>query len=162
MNRPLQYRNEGHSFVCDGWQVAPGPIYQYHMNWGHGGNIMTNWYTVDQLPDGGDSVENIIEHIFPDVALPAAVNGPFPKEVFPYRYVTRDTDGENGVFEAGQHIQFLPNVTLTGISTSGYKVRFEGTTSDVTVLFSRADESMGIRISGGALTLTNGGSVVFR
>lgn len=45
--RPIQYRIQSHSIVCDGWRVSGG-LNQYHMNYGWGGS-QTAWYTVDNL-----------------------------------------------------------------------------------------------------------------
>lgn len=174
-NRPIQYRIEGHSIVCDGWRVASG-ILQYHMNYGWGGAVpdpavypewagYTNsntWYILDALVWGGIQREYMIVNIVPDVALGATPSGTYSLQAFPYRYVDQDATSEDAAFAAGQHIQFLPHVTLTGTSTTGGQIRIEGSVSGNTILFTRGDESIGIRIAGGAFTLRNGGTVVFR
>ncbi|MBN1825077.1 MAG: VCBS repeat-containing protein [Candidatus Eisenbacteria bacterium] len=46
-NRPMQYRIEGHSIVCDGWRVIE-TTNQYHINYGWGGS-QTAWYTIDNI-----------------------------------------------------------------------------------------------------------------
>jgi hypothetical protein len=45
--RPMQYRIQSHSIVCDGWRVSGG-LNQYHMNYGWGGS-QNAWYTIDNL-----------------------------------------------------------------------------------------------------------------
>jgi hypothetical protein len=174
-NRPMQYAVKDHSIVCDGWRVASG-INQYHMNYGWGGAVpnpvdypewagYTNsntWFVLDALIWGGIQRELMIVNIFPDVAVGPTPSGTYSLQAFPYRYVDRDATSDDAYFAAGQHIQFLPNVTLTGTSTTGGQIRIEGMAADNTILFTRGDESISIRIAGGAFTLRNGGAVVFR
>lgn len=173
LNRPIHYGVEGHSLVCDGW-AEPGGIKKYHMNYGWAGGVpaddsdwigYTNsnvWYVLDALPWGGLYIEDMITNIYPQVALGSNPSGTYSKQTFPYRYVDRDATSESAIFEAGQHVQFLPNVTLTGTSTTGGTIRIEGSGSDHSILFTRGDETTGVRIQNGALTLKNGGSIVFR
>jgi len=67
-NRPIQYRINSHSIVCDGWRYPVGS-YQVHMNYGWGGGHNT-WYTIDELycPWTGCTplVEFAITNIIPD------------------------------------------------------------------------------------------------
>jgi hypothetical protein len=46
-SRPIQYRINRHSIVCDGWRDTGG-LNQYHMNYGWGGSA-TAWYSIDSL-----------------------------------------------------------------------------------------------------------------
>lgn len=175
VNRPIQYGLKKHDIVCDGWRVARGDN-QYHMNYGYGGTVpdpnvhpewagYTNsntWYTLDALVGGGMDWEVMIIDIVPDVHLGPTPSGTYPLHSFPYRYVDVDATSDDAIFAAGQHIQFLPQVTLTGTSTTGGAIRIEGSAAANSILFTRGDESIGIRIAGGAFTLQNGGTVVFR
>ena len=164
-NRPLQYRIEGHSIVCDGWQEIPPSTKQYHMNYGWD-NSRNAWYTLDALyqPGGGTTDdEYLVEDIKPVTALGAVLSGSYPLEGFPYRYFDMDTTCTDGAsFAAGHFLQFLPNVTVTGASAAN-PVRINGTSAANTRLFTRADTSRGVLISGAAaIKLTSGGTVVLR
>ena len=46
-DRPMQYRIDGHSIVCDGWRDISG-FDEYHINYGWGGSH-TAWYTLDNI-----------------------------------------------------------------------------------------------------------------
>lgn len=65
--RPLQYRIQSHSIVCDGWRDTGG-MNQYHMNYGWS-DSHTAWYTLDGLycPWAGCDplVEYLIRYIQP-------------------------------------------------------------------------------------------------
>jgi hypothetical protein len=53
--RPIHYFVTGHSLVCDGWRIQ-GEQYEYHMNYGWGGQF-TTWYVLDSVipsPAGND------------------------------------------------------------------------------------------------------------
>ncbi len=169
-NRPIQYRIVGHSMVCDGWYE---PVYNkfYHMNYGWAGGVPDDtewsgfessnaWFVLDALPGGGIN-EYMIVNIYPDVVLGPTPSGTYSLQAFPYRYVDQDAASDDAIFEAGQHIQFLPNVVLTGTTAAG-GIRIEGAAADNSVLFTRGDETIGIRIAGAAMTLKNGGRIVFR
>ncbi len=171
-NRPIQYNIDNHSIVADGWREVGG-IRQYHMNYGWGGGFggpwdwtgytsSNTWFTMGSLPGGGLHRESMTRRIFPERSFGSSVTGTYSLQTFPYRYVDQDAAGDEAIIEAGQHIQFLPNVTLTGTSTTGGEIRIEGSGSENSILFTRGDESIGVRIAGGALTLENGGSIVFR
>jgi len=45
--RPIQYRINRHSIVCDGYRDTQG-FYEYHMNYGWGG-AYTTWFVMDSL-----------------------------------------------------------------------------------------------------------------
>lgn len=68
--RPIQYRINSHSIVCDGYRNL-GTQYEYHMNYGWGGSF-TTWFVLDSLYCSwvpGDvcpaSEEMMITHIQP-------------------------------------------------------------------------------------------------
>ncbi len=69
--RPMQYRINLHSIVCDGWRIS-GSYNQFHMNYGWGGSNNA-WYVIDGLhcPWAGcsPSVEYMIRGIEPDMGV---------------------------------------------------------------------------------------------
>jgi len=163
VNRPLQYRILGHSIVCDGWQIV-GVTKQYHMNYGWDTSDNT-WYTLDALhqPGGGDKDdEYLLENIYPAQSLGSSlINPTYPKESFPYRYFNVDATGNSATFEAGQNLQFLPDISATCTSTTGGSIRFEGTSTDNTILFSNGDRTKGVRIYDGTIKVNRFGSIRF-
>ncbi len=159
-NRPIEYHVEGHAIVADGWSELTG-IWQYHMNYGWG-SAHNTWYTFDALHLGGLNVESMTRKIFPQNSLEGTAEGIYSKESFPYRYVDQDAEGNSATFEAGQHIQFLHNVVLKCISSDGGTIRFEGSDTDNTLLFSRGNETKGIQIGDGVVKLHQNGGIVFR
>jgi len=174
VNRPVQYGVEGHSLVADGWQeVDPGPIRYYHMNYGwNGGNTgdacwtgipnSNTWYTLDELPCSDPDAQVMIANIVPEKALFGSLSGTYSRDAsFPYLYFDCDTTGNSATFEAGQNLQFLPNITVTCTSTTGSYIRILGTTSNNTLLFTRGDESQGVRIQNGGIRLYQHGSLSF-
>lgn len=160
VNRPLQYRIPGHSIVIDGWRENGGGT-EFHINYGWGGTN-TAWYTLNTIPGTGDPDEEyMVEDIFPAPVFWGSVSGTYPLESFSFRYFDRDTTGDSATFESGQNLQFLPGITVTCTSTTGGSIRFEGTSTDHTVLFTRGDTSQGILISEGVVKLRQGGSIKF-
>ena len=161
-NRPVQYRIPGHSLLSDGWQeIGNTPIIrQYHMNygWDDGCNA---WYTLDALYGGNASEEYMLENIYPAQALGNWLSGTYSRVAFPYRYFDRDATGHSATFEAGQYLQFLPDITVTCTSTTGGSILFEGSSSHNTRLFTRGDRTKGVRIYDGAIKLNRYGSVKF-
>ena len=144
-NRPVQYRVPGHSIVGDGWQEIGGtPVRQYHMNYGWDNN-RTTWYTLDALHLGDPNDEYMLENIYPAQALGSFINGTYSRDSFYYRYFNRDASGYSATFEAGQRLQFLPNIRLRCSSTSG-PIRFEASNSSGTYtrLFTRGDKTRGV------------------
>ncbi|HEY3296301.1 MAG TPA: C10 family peptidase [bacterium] len=72
IGRPMQYRIQSHSIVCDGWRVSGGN--QIHLNYGWNDGH-TTWYTVDNLyctwTGCSPSVEYVVRHIRPSGAIPS-------------------------------------------------------------------------------------------
>jgi hypothetical protein len=161
-NRPIQYKVTGHSIVGDGWQeFGAGPTRQYHMNYGWDDGH-TAWYTLDSLYLGDTDTEYIIASIYPDQALGSSLTPSYPKEEsFPYRYFNVDATGTSATFEAGQNLQFLPDISVTCTSTTGGSIRFEGTSTDNTILFSNGDSTKGARIYNGTIKMNRFGSIRF-
>jgi hypothetical protein len=159
LNRPVEYGIIGHAIVGDGWQEVGSPVLkQYHMNWGWTATSNDTWYTLDELPDGGTDIEHVLRDIIPYVALGNTVSGTYSKMAFPYRYFDRDSYGASATFNAGQYIQFLENVEVIGTGTSSY-LRFDGTITNNTRLFTSGNPAQGILIRDGAVRLKNNGSI---
>jgi len=162
-NRPIPYRVEGHILVADGWQeIGSPPLRQYHMNYGWGWkgtcqNGCNTWYTLDALYLGGVDEERMLEDIYPATALGNWLSGPYSAP-YPF-YFDQDAAGSSATFSSGANLQFLPGVTVTGISTTGDAIRFEGSSSANTRLFTNGDMSKGIRIHDGTIKLMNNGSI---
>ncbi|NIP28933.1 MAG: hypothetical protein GWN55_04375 [Phycisphaerae bacterium] len=171
-NRPVQYRVEGHSIVGDGWQEIGSPVVrQYHMNYGWGRicgdpNGCNTWYTLDALHLGDYLKEKMLESIFPAQALGTSLSGTYSRQSFPYRYFDRYATGSSATFEAGQYLQFLPLITAKCTSTTGDYIRFVGSSSLNTRLFSIRGTSGtatvgGIRIYNGGIRLYQNGCFKF-
>lgn len=158
-NRVIQYRIKGHSIVGDGWQeIGAGPTRQYHMNYGWSGTGDDTWYTLDALnqPGGGTtSDEYLLENIYPAQSLHSSLVGTYTKPSFVYRYFNVDATGSSATFEPGQYLQFLPGVTVTSTGT----IRFDGSSTSSTRLFTRGDTGRGARIYGGTIKMSANGSV---
>ena len=163
-NRPVQYRIPDHSIVSDGWQeIGSTPIRQYHMNYGWSGTGSDTWYTLDALSGGDPDDEYLLRHIIPYPYV-TSLSGTYPRESFPYRYFYRDVTGTTGIFLGGQYLQFLPNITATCTSTTGGSIRFEGSSSYYSRLFTRGDLSRGVLIYNNAsavIKLNQNGSIKF-
>jgi len=155
-NRPVQYKIPGHSIVADGWQeIGSTPTRQYHLNWGHGDG-KTTWYTLDAIPGSNIDEEYRLENILPAQFLGYSLSGTYSRDAsFPYRYFNIDATG-SATFEAGQNLQFLPRITVTGGN-----IRFVGTSSYNTRLFTRGDTSGGVRIYNGGIRLYQNGGIKF-
>lgn len=171
-NRPVQYRVEDHEIVCDGWQEIGSPVVrQYHMNYGWGRrcgdpNGCNTWYTLDALHLGHYYQEKMLVGIYPAPSLGTSLSGTYSKGAFPYRYFDRDTAGSSATFEAGQNLQFLPRITATCTSTTGDYIRFEGSSSLNTRLFSikgtaGAATIAGIQIYNGGIRMYQNGCIKF-
>jgi hypothetical protein len=161
LNRPVHYRVEGHSIVGDGWQEIGTPtLRQYHMNYGWD-NWRNDWYSLDSLYLGGIDEEYILENIYPAQALGSWLSGTYTRQSFPYRYFDRDVTGSSATFESGQRLQFLPNIRVECTSTTGGSIRFYGSSSYHTRLFTRGDQSRGVRIYAGAIKLNRYGGIKF-
>jgi len=162
-NRPIPYRINGHDIVCDGWRelyVGDTLAKLYHMNYGWD-NSRNTWWQVGTLYLGGTDYEAILESIYPAQALGNSISGTYSLQSFPYRYFDQDTDGNSATFSAGQYLQFLPGITASCRSGTGTAIRFEGTSSANTRLFTRGDPSQGLHIYAGTLKMYPGGSVRF-
>ena len=99
--RPIQYRIDSHSIVCDGWRDTGGQN-QYHMNYGWGGSA-TAWYAIDSLycywvlPDSLCPAmdEYLIRNIHPlydSIPFAPAVN--YDAGLDPYSLFSADLDGD--------------------------------------------------------------------
>ena len=172
-NMPLQYGIPDHSIVCDGWRII-SDIKQYHMNYGWGGwpgsdacwdpyiGIGSNtWFTLDALPCPDLSQEEAIAYIKPAGSLGATLSGTYTAySAFPYRYVNVDAAGESAVFQAGQLIQSLPGLTVRCTSTGSGAIKFYGSASLHTRIFTRGDQTKGVKITNGGVALYGGGGVL--
>ena len=167
-NQPTQYRIPGHSTVVDGWREL-GDAKQYHINCGWAGGhpdkpcwedyTDTNiWYTLDAIPCSDPDDEYMMVNIFPGVSLTHSLSGTyFLWPPFPYRYFNRDASGSSATFDAGQYLQFLPNIVVTSTGN----IKFYGATSLETRFFTRGDTSAGVRIDNGGISMYSGGKVKF-
>jgi hypothetical protein len=94
--------------------------------------------------------------------LNSVISGTYPRDAsFDYRYFNVDAAGTSATFEAGQNLQFLPDISVTCTSTTGGSIRFEGTSSDNTILFSNGDRTKGARIYGGTIKVNRYGGIRF-
>jgi hypothetical protein len=161
-NRPVHYRVKGHSIVGDGWLETGNPVLrQYHMNYGWDDGY-NGWYTLDALHLGGINEEYVLQDILPACYLGATLSGTYAKQSFPYRYVDRDTAcSGSATFSAGQKIQFLPEVDMKCTSTTGGSIRILGAPSSSTLLFTRGDQTRGMKILNGAVKMHKEGSIMF-
>ena len=159
-NRPVQYRVVNHSIVGDGWQIIGDNLKMYHMNYGWGGTGNDTWYILDALHLGNPSEEYMIEGIIPVQAMDNWITGTYNVPSLPYRYFDKDALGSNANFGSGHFLQFLPEVVLSGISST-LPVRFNGSTYYNTRLYTAGDDTRGIRIYNGAIEMTNFGSMKF-
>lgn len=161
-NRPVQYKVTGHSIVGDGWQeFGAGPTRQYHMNYGWDDGH-TAWYTLDALFFGDPDTEYMIASIYPDQSLHSVISGTYMRNAsFDYRYFNVDATGTSATFEAGQFLQFLPDITVTCTSTTGGSIRFDGSSTNNTILYSNGDSTKGARIYNGTIKMNRYGSIRF-
>ena len=167
INRPIFYRVNDHFIVCDGWKIWPeAPTEEeryYHMNYGES-DANNHWWPLDELYLGGILEEVMCRFILPDESLGTELSGTYPiNPFFPYRYFDMDavnygSGGVSAIFEAGQFLQFLPEVTAMSTGSSTY-LEFQGNPGNITRLFTNGDTSRGIKISNGAIRHTNGGTV---
>ena len=166
LNRPLPFNSwNRHAWVCDGWQEI-GSLQQYHMNlgWGAHANI---WYDLNVVLDPyglpyPKEDHEMIAMLYPKPAIGKTVLGYYSSSQSRYRYFDRDATGDDiAIFSSGSLLQFLPGVRVTGTGSAGNSIRFEGSSSGVTYLFTNGDKSRGIRIDIGTLKLSNGGSITF-
>ena len=155
LNRPVQYAIPGHAIVVDGWmEVDPGPQRFVHVVYGWRNAANTGWYLINDIPGEKPAISMLI-NIVPAPLLGSSVNGVYSVPSFPYRYFDRDCSSLSAVFQAGHHLQFLHNIRVSGLIT------FYGTSALNTRLYSRGDESKGVRIYNGAVKLFANGTIKF-
>ena len=125
--------------------------------WDDGHNT---WYTLDALhyPSGGSiDDEYMLENIYPAPALGSSISGTYGRPSFPWRYFDRDATGSSATFEAGQELQFLPDIVVICTSTTGGSINFYGSS----LLFTRGDGERGIQIHNGVIKLHRNGGLTF-
>lgn len=156
-NRPVHYRILRHSIVGDGWQeIGGGPTPQYHMNYGWSGTGDDIWYTLDALNQSGGgtiSDEYMLVNILPVTSVKHTIIGTYTRNSFNYRYFDQDASGNTAFFEAGQNLQFMPNIVVTSNGTG--TINFKGNSR----FFTRGDTSIGIRTDSGGISLYPGGQM---
>lgn len=108
-NRPIHYFIPGHSLICDGWRIQ-GEQYEYHMNYGWGGQF-TTWYVLDSVipsPSKGDLYrvnDNMLINIKPETE----------SELELVCFALNDSLGDgNGHAEVGEIVEISFNVTNNG------------------------------------------------
>lgn len=157
-NRPILYEIPRHALVCDGWKelVSP-PMRMLHMNYGWGDTSTNIWYTLDAV---WDITLKMVINMLPAVAMGSSVTGVYPPfEQYQYRYFDVDCAATGATtFEAGQSLQFLPDVVLS--CTSG-SIRIESSDVIQTKLFSNGDTRRGALLAGGTIKVLPGGNIKF-
>lgn len=164
-NRPILYEIPQHFIVIDGWQEIGFPVVQQvHVVYGHGGSN-DDWYTLDYNIPGTDpnwQWEKMVINTVPAQALGSSLSGVYSRDAsFPFRCFDQDATGGSATFSSGQNLQFLHNITVTCTSTSGGTIRFNGSSTLYTRLFSRGDPSRGVEIKNGSIKLGKNGSIKF-
>ena len=155
-NRPVQYSYPGHAIVVDGWiESGSAPDRWLHLCYGFADESATGWHWLESIPGGGETTDVVLIDIYPAPALGASLSGLYTVPSFPYRYFDRDCSSSSATFQAGQKLQFLPNVTVSSTGT----IKFQGTIVNESRLFTRGDTSNGIRITNGAVSLYAGGKL---
>ncbi len=162
--RPIYYHIPGHQIVIDGWMYDLG-IKKFHVNYGAGFSSYTGWFDIDDIPGGEPAQEAMIIQVYPNRSLGATLSGSYPLlHSFPYRYFDQDATGDAAIFQPGQKLQFLRKIVVQCESSSGSYIKFYGSASNPTKLFSNGDESKGIALynDNSSLVLHMGGSIQFR
>ena len=171
VNRPVQYKVEGHSIVGDGWQlidVAGVPTRQFHFVYGWY-NAYDAWYDIDDI-HLGNSDDYVVREIYPEVALGYNLYGrhPVPSDPGvhfdkPTRYFDQDTSAIYAEFDAGQTFQYLRpglHILHLGPYSAERFILFNGTPSLETEFYHGAPYGdVRIRISDGAIRMMNGGEM---
>jgi hypothetical protein len=161
-NRPVYYGIPGHQIVIDGWcETEPGPLIEYHINYGAGDEWHSGWFEIDAIPGGDPDNEGMINEVCPNVALGPILSGTYSATSFPYRYFDQYAEGGAATFFGGQYLQFLHNIVVRASSLPGSTIGFYGFSSGNTFLFSRGVPSKGIRIHDGAVKLKSNGGIKF-
>ncbi|MCP4567465.1 MAG: hypothetical protein GY841_07795 [FCB group bacterium] len=115
--RPIQYRINLHSIVCDGWREQSGQ-YEFHMNYGWGGSF-TTWFVLDSLycywidPDSlcPANEEFMITHIEPQIDPDISL--------ISYSLTDGDGDGHAEAGEAGTFSVVVENLGREAVNTTG-------------------------------------------
>jgi hypothetical protein len=168
-NRPVLYGNggENHTYVVDGWRQVGSNI-EWHINYGWKRDCVNpndgcnTWYSRDYPP----LTDAMVRDIKPVSSLGGVIGGTYTGNGG-YRYFDQDCTNyylaSTTTFEADHNLQFLPGVKLTcGSLPTGAYIRFEGTSSENTRLFSiKGIQSAGIKIYNGAIELYAGGGLRF-
>ena len=171
-NRPVPYElgTAFHTIVCDGWREVGG-VRQLHLNYGWADDN-TDWHTIGEQPYLGTG-ENIIRNLYPGPSLGSGLSGDPPEDnrryelkSWPYRYFDRNCYGKNVTFDPGQQLQFLAGVGAYATSSEGHYIRFSGTPSKNTRIFSIKGTSTGglvagIRIYDGGMRLYQNAGLAF-
>jgi hypothetical protein len=156
INRPVQYSYPGHAIVADGWmEVYPGPERYIHLCYGFTDEANTGWHLLEAIPGGGETTDVIMINIYPAPALGSTLSGVYSAPSFPYRYFDRDCTSGYAIFQAGHKLQFLPSIVVHSTGT----IKFEGSSSTESRLFTRGDTSNGIRLNNGKIALYNNGEL---
>jgi hypothetical protein len=166
VNRPLQYRVEGHSIVCDGWLEEwggppPQHYYWYHMNYGWSGGSDA-WYALDCLLHGDPPNEFAIANVVPNVAIGGPML-PYYTGDGAWRYFDQDSWGTNTTFYAAQMLQILRSgFFVRCLGGAGQAIRFYGAPGLHTRFFLDGDpaDKTRVLIQGGCLKLCPGGGMV--
>ena len=172
VNRPVQYRVEGHSIVGDGWQIIDiggVPTKQFHFIYGWYDSHDT-WYDIDDIHLGGPGIEYVVREIYPEVALGYNLYGhhapPTDPGVHfdkPARYFDVDTSAIYAEFDAGQSFQYLrPGLHILQLNGDPdvHFILFNGEPAMPTEFYHGAPfGDVRIRITDGAIKLKNGGEM---
>jgi hypothetical protein len=176
VNRPVQYKIEGHSVVADGWKMEQigDEYYWYHMNYGWGGSVpnepewqgyssSNTWFALDAHP-GGDTDDYLVRTIYPDCAIGGWMEGDYdvPSPINA-RYIDQDTRGNSATFAAGIWFQALePDFLIRGEGTGDEVVTFNGAPGAESIFYFSGDfdSYTRIHIADGAIRLRGGGEMV--
>lgn len=160
-NRPIQYGILLHSMVLDGWRGsfhgADPPEVHINYGWNSG---WTMWYVVDNLHQVVDTAtfmhEDMLIGIVPRYSFEGYASGVYPATPgFPPRYVDRDCEATDAVFEAGNRLQFLPEIRFR---CAGGTARVDGSPTQNSVLFT-GETDHGVRIYNGSWVFHEGGYI---
>jgi len=132
--RPIQYRINMHSIVCDGWR-DDGSQYEFHMNYGWG-NEFSTWYVLDSLYCGwvaGDicpaDEEFMITHIEPQTEPVMGLIG----------QTLDDTQGDgDGHADVGETVELSTSIINRGWDAENVVGELSTSDPQVTVITSTA------------------------
>ena len=152
--RPVQYRIEGHSIVCDGVDYG----YMVHMNYGWD-NGWNTWFAIDNLHYVVDDPSPADDYVV-RLIRPFHYTGPtMPAIVGDDTFFYFAQDCSNPIplqFNTGSHLQLRHDVI---ISCANYHIKFPSTEAKPTYIFTRGDRTKGIKLRGGTLKLREGGEL---